>query len=377
MMVEDGVTLFDRSFEQITKSAERAKSGKLNCIPLPFNRTRKFYAGIEKGTYVIVTANSGVGKSKLAKYLFVTEPYRFTKEVLDAGIKLKIFWFCLEESRENFMLSLISNHLYEHYNIRLSVKQLKSIGEPGYYLPDETLAKIAETKEYFVDLEKILNVYDDVRNPMGIFLTVKKYMESVGHWVKKTINIDGIDKEVNDYYVPDDPEEYVMVVTDHISLLHTEKDENGQYKPLHQLIGDHSKLGMRLRDAYGCIVGNIQQQSASKEQKQFTIKGFNIDEKLEPSLDGLGDNKLTQRDANVVIGLFAPDRYQIESYEGYDIRKYQDNFRMMMFLKMRDDTSNVRTPLFFDGAVNFFKEMPIASDENELKKVHEYIKSFR
>ena len=377
MSKNDGETLFDRSFEQIKKSAERVKSGKLNCIPLPFIRTRRFYAGTERGTYFITTASSGIGKSKFAKFISVTEPYKFVKENPDCGIKLRIFWFCLEESRENFMLSLVSNHLYEEYGIRLSVKQLKSIGEPGYYLSDDILAKVAETKEYFAELEKILHVYDDVRNPTGIFLTVKRYLEANGHWVKKKITIDGVEKEVNDYYIPNDPEEYVMVVTDHVSLLHTEKDDNAQYKSLHTCISDHSKFSMRLRDAYGCVVNNVQQQEAAKEKKQFTMKGFNIDEKLEPSLDGLGDNKLVGRDANVVLGLFAPDRYQIENYENYDIRKYQDNFRMLLFLKMRDDVSNVRTPLFFDGAVNFFKEMPSASDANELKKVHDYIKTLR
>jgi hypothetical protein len=372
-----GESLFDRSLSVVERLRDRAVNDLLNCVPLSFERTRKYYPGVEQGIYYCVTASSGVGKSKFAKYMFVTEPYKYTINNPDCGIKLKMFYFCLEESKESFMLSLISNYLFERYTIRMSVKQLKSIGEPGFYLPEDTLNKIKEAKEYFRKLESTLVVHDNIRNPTGIYLTAKKYAEDNGTWTYKEINIDGKTQRVKDKYIPNDPDEYVIIITDHVSLLHTEKDSNGSYKTLHQSMTDHSHFMMELRDKYNHIPVNVQQQEMTKERKQFTFKGESITEKLEPSLDGLADNKIIGRDYNVVIGIFAPNRYQIERYEGYDITKIQDNFRMMLFLKMRDDQSDLKTPLFFDGAVNYFRELPKVSDITELERVYRYSKDIR
>ena len=39
---------------------ERLLSGKYNCIPFPFLRFRKMYPGVEKGKFIIITANQKV-----------------------------------------------------------------------------------------------------------------------------------------------------------------------------------------------------------------------------------------------------------------------------------------------------------------------------
>ena len=102
----------------------------------------------------------------------------------------------------------------------------------------------------------------------------------------------------------------------------------------------------------------IQQQAADKEKLQFTNTGSSISQKLEPSLDGLGDNKLTARDALVVIGLFAPERYQIPTHLGYDVNKLKDNYRSLIILKNRIGKPNLKLGLFFDGKTNHFEELP-------------------
>ena len=119
---------------------------------------------------------------------------------------------------------------------------------------------------------------------------------------------------------------------------------------------------LRIRDDYGYSVINVQQQAADKERQEFTYKGQSIESKLEPSLDGLGDNKMTQRDADVVLGLFAPDRYEIKLHRGYNIIKWQDSYRSLIVLKNRDGTPNARVGLYFNGAVNFFEELPRSED---------------
>lgn len=128
-----------------------------------------------------------------------------------------------------------------------------------------------------------------------------------------------------------------------------------------------------MRDKFGFIPVNVQQQASAKEQVEYNYKGKSIEEKLEPSLDGLGDNKTTQRDANVVLGLFAPDRYSIAEHNGYDISFFRDRYRSMTILKDRDGVSNRKLPLFFNGAVDFFKELPRADDAEGIRRVYEYV----
>jgi hypothetical protein len=202
---------------------------------------------------------------------------------------------------------------------------------------------------------------------------MKTYNEQRGSWSKKTIIVDGEPKEVNDSYTPDDPNEYVIVITDHIGLLRNEKGMN-KYDTIGKFSSEHC---IELRNKYGNIVVNVQQQSAEKEKKQFTFKGSSIAEKLEPSLDGLGDNKSTARDADDVFALFAPDRYQMDECDGYKVDVLQDHFRLFMILKSRDGESNIRTPLFFDGAVNYFTELPKVTDLDSMNKVYEYVKSIQ
>ena len=105
------------------------------------------------------------------------------------------------------------------------------------------------------------------------------------------------------------------------------------------------------------------------------MRGDSINEKVEPSLDGLGDNKKSQRDADVVLGLFAPSRHNIEKHAGYDIVKLQDNYRSLSILKNRRfGVSNGRTGLYFDGRTNYFKELPRPDDEEKMERVLEFIR---
>lgn len=134
-----------------------------------------------------------------------------------------------------------------------------------------------------------------------------------------------------------------------------------------------SKYCINFRNKFGFIPVVIQQQASAKEQVEYNYKGNSIEEKLEPSLDSLGDNKTTQRDANIVIALFAPDRYGIQNHNGYNIRILRDRYRSLSILKDRDGVSNMKLPLFFNGAVDFFKELPKPDDLENIRKVYEYV----
>lgn len=101
---------------------------------------------------------------------------------------------------------------------------------------------------------------------------------------------------------------------------------------------------------------------------QYNVKGNAIEEKMVPSLAGLGDNKLVGRTYMVVIGLFAPDRYKIQSYNGYEIIGSNDHIRFLSVIKNRKGPSNKQFALYFNGATNELKQLPPPQNINNSMK---------
>ena len=311
-------------------------------------------------------------KTQIADWLFL---YNTITQIIDdnLNIKLKIFYFTLEMSKEEKMLSAFSNILYVKEGIRLSPKELKST-QKNKILSQEVIDIIQKYKPYFEKIQEIVEFIDDVRNPTGIYYFIKEYADKNG--IQHTKEVEFTDnktgeismKEIDDYYEPHDPEEYVMVLIDHISLITKEK-EGGRSLSLHESITKlSSKYLVILRNKYNYIPVVIQQQAAAQE----SLDNFKSN-KLKPSLDGLGDCKLTQRDANVILGLFSPFRHEIPTYLNYDVRFFRDKIRFLEIIGGREGGGGTMCPLYFDGAVNYFKELPKPDDSNAMKGVYSFI----
>lgn len=162
-------------------------------------------------------------------------------------------------------------------------------------LSSDVLLKVQECKDYFEDLSNSLVVIDHISNPFGIFKMVREYARANGKFYLDGQEVTEVGA-MYDTYVPNDPSEYVLVVNDHIGLLQPEAtlDTNTLYGAMSKWSTEYCRKNISKH--FGYIPVNIQQQSAEKEKLQFTNRGESIDQKLEPSLDGLGENKTTQRD---------------------------------------------------------------------------------
>lgn len=360
---------YQKVIEDIKNNRQRRLEGKLNCIPWKsFPKLSSKIPGIEQEHYTIVSANSKVGKTQLCDALYVLEPYKFIKENPNCGIKLKIFYFSLEVSRKKKLMSFLVNKIYNETGQILDIQSINSKFD-NYILDEETEKLIEYYQPYFEEFEQTVTIIDNVRNPFGIYKYVREYCEAHGHFTQKTLQY-GPDKGklVDDIYIADDLDEYKIIITDHISLLGS---ENGltQHQSISKFSSDYC---LAMRDRFRCTVVNVQQQSAESEKQQFNNVGGSIIAKLKPSPDGLGDNKLTARDANLMIGLFAPHRYDIKQYNGYDISLLKDNYRELIVSLNRDGEASFTDDLFFNGAVNYFEEAP-----KEIRTVEEYNKIIR
>jgi hypothetical protein len=368
--------LFNKTLNYIQDRRERLLSGKINCIPWGLSRFEEESPGIEQGKYYLITANSKVGKTQITDFLFL---YNTIKQVIDndLNINLKIFYFSLEMSKEEKMLSAFSNIIYVKEGIRISPRDLKST-KHDRILNQETIDTIKKYKPYFDKIEEIVEFIDDIRNPYGIYKFMRSYAQNSGVQHKRDIKFTNkktgeiITKEVDDYYEADDPEEYVMCIIDHISLITTETIR-GQKLNLHEsIVKLSSDYLIKLRNKYNYIPIVIQQQASAQE----SIENKKYD-RLKPTLDGLGDCKLTQRDANVILGLFSPFRHDIPEYWGYDIKLFKDNIRFLEILGGRDGGGGTVCPLYFDGAVNYFRELPLPDNIKGIKNVYRLLNKIR
>ena len=121
--------------------------------------------------------------------------------------------------------------------------------------------------------------------------------------------------------------------------------------------------------------GNGEYHEEAQAQAQEGTENFKLG-RIKPSSDGLADCKVTTRDVNMVIGLYSPFKYGIPEYEGYDITKFRNHIRFMEVIEDRDYGANGNIcPLYFDGAISFFSELPKSDDKVRIKKVYNFIEN--
>lgn len=356
---------FNNIYDQILFNKNNLEGGKPNCIPFPFKRFRQYLPGIMKGIPYLITASSGVGKSQITKFLFLMSVHRFLKECPESGMKIKVIWFALEESKEMFILSLISHQLKDKYGITIPMIDLLSYRDVP--LSTDTLIKIKDCEEDINEILELVDIVDNISNPTGMYKYVRdNHLLKTGHTVDKEIleTTDGvtIKKNIPGEYISDDGTWYI-VVADHIGLMQGEKGAESQHEAMTKWSAKYTRS--LLCKFFRCTVVNVQQQAAEVEKLQFTRDGLSIEQKLEPSLSGLADNKLTARDHLVVMGLFAPVRYEIPSHNKYNVGVLKDHYRSLSILKTNIGETNIKVGLQFDGASNSFSELPHPIDERE------------
>jgi hypothetical protein len=324
------MSLFKRALERI----EENKLKKFNCIPFDekLPRTSEYLSGPQQGRYYIVSGASGAGKSQLTDELFVFTPFEFTLN--NKEIDIDILYWSLELDGETKMHQWIAKRLYENYGIRTNVDIIRSVGKVR--INDNIHMAVKETNEYFSKLESKLKFYEGSYSPSNIIEEIENYSIQNG-------KLDN-----NGVYIPNNPNRYVIIIVDHASLLSLEPNMN-----IKLCIEKLSKYFVKCKNNYKYIPVLIQQQSAEKE---------NVDHykasKMEPSKDGLAESKLTYNDCDVALGIFQPQKHEIRNYRGYDMTLTGDAYRNFSIFKNRFGISNINVGLYFDGATNFWKEMP-------------------
>lgn len=361
--------LYAKTLQEIEDRRQKIIDGGVNCIPSPFKRFRNDFPGLEQAQYICVTSFTKGGKTQFVSYTFIFELIWFAF-FTKADVDFKILYFALEETEQRIMQRFMSWALYKVSNgkIKISPRELRSTSEA---LDESIVNKLVDN-----DIKNLMEFFCEhiefpkEENPTGIYKYCKKYAEEHGTVHKKTISIKdefGVpqDVEVFDYYEQNNPNEYRIVIIDTINLI---SEERGWTKK--QCMDKMSEYCAKdLRNKYGFSPIVIQQQAFESEGNDALKLG-----RVRPSAAGLGDSKYISRDADMVLGLFSPARFGITEYFGYDITILKDHIRFLEVILNRNGEMGGLLPLWFDGSVCNFKELPKSSDKTHLDNIYKYCK---
>lgn len=347
--------LYDRVISKIKVRKDRVKSGLINSIPWPFPRFAEAVVGLEKGKIYQVTAGPKAGKSKFVNFTFVYSMYDYI-QANNLSIKLVVKYFCLEESKESLIAQFMSYVLFTKSKGKIIVSQ-EALMSTKKELPQAIIDELEKHKDYIEGFLKCVEYIEDIYHPFGIFKHLLDHAEANGTQTKKIVKYGDVDKEIDDIYIANDDEELVLTVVDHVSLL---SHKGGS---LQDGITSLSGYLITLRNKYNYSSLIVQQQALA----QTSIEGMKFNQG-EPTISGLGDSKLTSRAIDISFGIYSPFQNKIPEYEGYDIKFYMDNIRFLSVLLSRHGGMGTKIPLYFNGAVNFYNELPKAKTPSEVKR---------
>lgn len=252
------------------------------------------------------------GKTQVTKALAVREPLEYA---VKHGLKIKIFYFALEESEKEFIDTMICNYISQKANHSIDILTLQ--GYRANSIDSKTMLIIDTYIDEIEELLESVEIIDSVYNPTGIYKYCRDYADRNGthHFEEREFIKNKIDKDpdsstfgkkitvtekvkVYSHYEPNDPNQITIVVVDHMSLLTPEKNkETGHMMSQHQTMA-HWSTNYALKQVtkhWNWAVVNVIQQEQSGEQEQFTNKGESIQKKTEPSLAGFANNGIIIR----------------------------------------------------------------------------------
>lgn len=356
------MSLIERVLENAKERREKILSGKVNCIPSPFKTFRYDFPGVELGTYYLVSGGAKSSKSKITNFLFLFNSilYAYHHPKL---VRLKVFYALLEEKAENITGKFICYLLYvlSDKKIRIDIKTFKSVDEDRILSPE--ILELLGTLEY----QSILRFFEEHvifipdRNPTGVYHTLEKYAEANGTIHRK--KVEGYEKEIFDYYEPNDPDEYVLCIIDHISLISCERgmDLRNSIKKL----SEYLKI---VRNKYNYIPVVVQQQNS----ESLSLEAFKAN-KIRPTQKGLADSQDPGKDCDVMLGITSPFSWELKEYLKYDITKLRGYCKFLEIVLGRDGESNAILGMYFDGATGYYAPLPKYDNIAELNKVYQLI----
>lgn len=320
-----------------------------------------------KNMYFVFGGLPGSGKTAIVDTMFVLEPYRWWLKNKDKT-EVNPYWIyrSMERSKTLKIAKWLAYLLFVDHGILIDVPTLLQWPNKLYNLDERLLSLIDSYKDFFKELEERIIIIDGAAHPTKVYSEARDFIEKRG----KKEQVDAY----NTKFIPNNPNDLYIHVTDHVGKLRSEKDATNDK----QILDKHSEYMGVLRDYYGATVIDIMQLNRNIEDTYRLVK---TDLDVQPS-DFKGTSDIYEN-ADIVIGLMNPYKLQVMDYAGYDIKSFvneknYNRFRGLKVLKNSYGIDDFRVGYLFVGENGTMVEIPKSSDLDYGKiKNGEYVREFR
>lgn len=346
------MSLFDDFLEEVDKGRQGLNLSLSTGKP----KLDELIGGIGKETYYLLGANLGIGKTAFADDSFVLTPYEQSRT---SDIKFRCFYYSFEISRKKKIAKWVCWLAFKKYNTILDIKEVYS---KRSILPEDRYKMIKEFREYIDEMSDWVHIFDEPVNPTGLYMDVKDYMEKNGKTTTTEKVVRGHTIKTNKY-TPNDPKEIFLYVEDHVGLTRSEKDLHSKK----ERIDKSSEYAVQLRNKYGVsklAISQFNREIADLQRRTFS--------ELTPQLEDFKDSGNTQEDAEIVMSLFNPLRYNLTEYSGVNVSQLGGRYRNLVVLKNRDGQDMKKLHLNMLGEAGIFREFPDTLMQHHYKEAREF-----
>jgi hypothetical protein len=355
------MSTFQRFLSQVKKGIEG------NAVFLPL-RQKKLGSkiAITKSMYLLFGGMPGSGKTAIVDSVFLLDIYDWWLENRKNTL-VTPYWIyrSMERDRIYKIAKWTAYKMYKDHKILIDVPTLLGWPNKLFELTDEILAIVASYDSYFEELLKHVTIIDGADNPTGIWMFVKEYMTKRG-------TIEKIDA-YNKRFVPNDPNEIIFHITDHVGKIKPEKQKDTNHMLTDkQILDKHSAYMGEARDFYGLVPIDISQLNREIED---TIRNLKTDLSVSPK-DFKGSGNMYEN-ADIVIGLMNPYKLKDFDHMDYDIKAFVDEkgynrFRSLKVIKNSFGIDDFEIGYQFVGENGIMNELPRA-DMMALENMRKYL----
>lgn len=300
--------------------------------------------GLQRGRFYALASSPKVGKSTFLNYGFIINPLL---DAIKQGVNVKYYYFSLEMSTIDQMFMFATYFMWKKHNVRVIHIDTKKDGLTkielsaeflrGRILDDDNeIIKVPKEVEdilfkvYEEDIIPLFGEYDDngmqikkgyidvieaSDNPTGIFHFLLDEAKNRGTLIKKKFG----DKERIVSYIPNDPNEFVVICFDHVRKLIKER-EYDKKQNIDKLAEYFVILRNLLNWSFVAIIHLNRSLSDLERFKQF--KEF-----IYPDSDMVKDTGNISEDCDYLITMFNPndDKYNLQKHFGVTIKDAANN----------------------------------------------------
>lgn len=319
------------------------------------DRINEYIFGVQRNCYYLIGGLSGSAKTTYLDFTILNALQDAKSKNIDINI-IYYSWEIDETSKKANWLSIL---IYQKYNLIIPPEKIKGFGKLRLNKEEQELV--------FSELDNLEEVFSKIKwvweasNPTGMYREWWNFMENKGTFKKEPyIDESGQEKERIVSFTLNDPNQYNIVVGDHLALAKLERGFN-----LKQNIDKISEYSITCRNLFKMTFIWLQQFNqglSSVERAKF--KGVDIS----PQQSDFKDTTNPYADADIVLGLMNPYKMDMEKCLNYDINvpgsnlNLRESFRMLKIIKNRLSRDNIAIGLLFLPKTGSFIELPRIQD---------------